>query len=279
MNENFIRHPPPSNLKERFEKVKEFYQNPKMHTEKTIRLQKFLSEQGVASRREAEEWIQEGRISVNGETAVLGQKINPATDVIKVNSRLIKPTKTVSITLAMNKPKGYVCTHQDPHAQKTIYQLLPKNLQAHKFICAGRLDKESEGLVILTTDGDLAHQILHPSHSITKKYHVTLSKSFDTKLIPKLLKGIRVQGEFLFAKKIIPASHGPDKECRLEVHLEQGRKREIRRMFEHLGFFVTYLKRFQIGNFVLKTIPKGSIEILNTKDIELLLARKTSRLT
>lgn len=245
-----------------------------MHTDSPVRIQKFLSEQGIASRREAEIWIHEGRITINGEIAVIGQKIDPSIDKIKINGRLLKHAKTLSITLAMNKPKGYVCTHADPFNQKTIYQLLPKKLQTHKFICAGRLDKDSEGLVILTTDGDLAHEILHPSHSITKKYIITLSKPFDTKLIPKLLKGIRSQGEFLFAKKIIPADHGPEKEYRLEVHLEQGRKREIRRMFEHLGYFVNYLKRFQIGDFVLKNISKGSTKILDSKDIELLLVRK-----
>lgn len=239
-----------------------------------VRLQKVISEAGIASRREAEVLIQEGLVSVNGKTATLGQKVNSIHDTIKVKGKLLKkPITKQTIVLAMNKPCGFICSHKDPVHSETIYDLLPTKYLKEKWICAGRLDKDSEGLVILTNDGKIANEIMHPSKGITKQYLVTLNKFFDENLIPKILKGIRHEGEHLFASKVIPVKKGPKNKYQVEVHLEEGRKREIKRLFGAFGYFVDRLLRFQIGKFVLKGIAKGAVKELNDKELDLLFKK------
>lgn len=239
-----------------------------------VRLQKIIADCGLASRRQTEVWIAEGRVTVNGRKATLGEKADPKQDVIKVSGKVIPKTAQSKITLAMNKPKGLICSHSDPFHAKTIFDILPKKYQRTKLACAGRLDKESEGLVILTSDGDLAYKIAHPSLEIVKRYQVTLSKPFDEKLIPKLLKGIKDEGEHLHADKIILKKVGVNATSnKLEVHLKQGHKREIRRLFEAFGYYVKRLNRFQIGKFSLRKLPKGTVKQLNAQEIDLLLKK------
>lgn len=238
-----------------------------------IRLQKVIAENGMASRREAEEWIRDGLVTVNGELAELGQKVNPETDAIKVHGKLLKKKLFKKIVLVMNKPRGVLCSHEDPYHERTIFDLLPKKYQKMKLFFAGRLDKESEGLLVLTNDGQLANKITHPSNKIIKRYKVTLSKPFEAKLIPKLLKGVRLEGEHLYATKIIPAINGMKKDYTVEVHLEQGRKREIRRLFEAFGYFVDRLKRFQIGGYILKGIRLGEVKELSNEELDLLFKK------
>lgn len=242
-----------------------------MKENKEIRLQKVIAEAGIASRRLAEQWIEEGRVEVNGQLATLGTKADPHKDSITVDGRRIRPKTKTSLVLAMNKPKGYICSHADPFNSKTIYGLLPLKYQKLKLHCAGRLDKDSEGLVILTTDGELANKIMHPSFDIVKKYHVKLSKPLEPKLIPVILKGVKNDGEVLHAQKVVPLNGASSTE--VEVHLTQGRKREIRRIFEHFGYFVNRLKRFQIGQFVLIRIPRGRIKELSQSEIDLLFQK------
>lgn len=241
--------------------------------DKLVRLQKVIAECGTASRRVAEEWIADGMVKVNGKVAILGQKVDPEKDAIKVRGKLLQKRNLVKVTLAMNKPKGVICSHGDPFHDQTIYDFLPKKYFKIKLVCAGRLDKDSEGLLILTSDGDLANKIMHPSRGVTKKYKVTLSKPFDIKLIPKLLKGIKDKGEHLFVTKVIPAKAGPKSEYQVEVHLEQGRKREIRRLFEAFGYYVDRLKRFQIGGYALKGVSTGDIKELTEEELVLLFKK------
>jgi len=238
-----------------------------------IRVQKIIAEAGLASRREAEAWINEGLVTVNGHTAVLGQKADPLQDSIKVNGKLLPKANLKKIVLVMNKPRGVLCSHSDPFHSKTIFNYLPKNYQKIKLLYAGRLDKDSEGMLILTNDGQLAQNITHPKYKIIKRYQVTLSKPFELKLIPKLLKGINLEGEHLFFTKIIPATIGDKKEFNVEVHLEQGRKREIRRLFESFGYFVDRLKRFQIGGLTLKGLHVGEVKELSPKELDLIFKK------
>ena len=242
---------------------------------KLIRLQKIIAESGIASRRQAEALIEDGLVSINGKVAILGQKADPVNDSIKVKGKLLKKqlASEEKFVLAMNKPQGVICSHQDPFHSETIYNLLPKQYHSKKLICAGRLDKNSEGLVLLTNDGDIANEIMHPSKSVTKRYLVTLSRPFEENLIPKLLKGIRDEGEHLFATKVIPIKKGPKGDYQVEVHLEQGRKREIRRLFKAFGYFVDKLVRFQIGKYTLKGISKGGIKKLEQKELDLLFKK------
>lgn len=235
-----------------------------------VRLQKFLADQGLCSRREAEEWITEGRLTVNGKTAVLGQKVDPFKDHVKLGRRLLRPLPLEPLVLAMHKPKGLLCSNEDPHHSETVFDLLPKEYRKRRLFCAGRLDKDSEGLLILTNDGDLSHRLTHPSSGVIKRYRIVLNRAFDQTLIPVMLRGIEDDGEKLYAHKIIPDKVGAEKECRLEVHLAQGRKREIRRLFEKFGFFVKRLRRVQIGAYRLQGIPPGSVRKLGEKEIDLL---------
>ncbi len=237
----------------------------------TIRIQKFLADAGVCSRRAAEVLINENEVWVNGERASLGQKIIPGVDRVTVRGKAVRTTPQPKITLAMHKPRGLVCTNEDPHYPENIFTVLPRELAKFRFFCAGRLDKDSEGLVILTTDGDLAHRLMHPSNLVVKHYHVTLEKPFPVSRKPALVKGIIVEGERLKVEKAVLLS--PDREGAsrfIDVHMHHGKKREIRQLFIGLGYEVKRLKRYQIGAFALKGIPLRAVKILSNKEIELL---------
>jgi 23S rRNA pseudouridine2605 synthase len=233
-----------------------------------VRVQKFLADRGMCSRREAEEWIREGRVKVNAIVAELGQKVDPDTDQVTVKNKKIPAAPKSKLTLIMHKPKGTLCTNHDPNAVLTVFSILPKDYRNERLFCAGRLDKDSEGMLILTNDGDLANRITHPSGGVVKRYRVTLQKPFDPEMIPKLLKGVIDEGEHLYARKIIPATDGPGANTRVEVHLDQGRKREIRRLFEVFGYHVKKLKRFQMGQLKLKGLGPGTVKPLTNKEIE-----------
>lgn len=235
-----------------------------------VRIQKFLSSAGIASRRTAEQLILEGEVTVNGRPAELGQKVTPEKDHVKVRGKMVRgPTKTEPVTLALNKPKGYLCSHDDPHHEKIIYSLVPEEFADRRFLCAGRLDLNSEGLVILTTDGDLANQLMHPSAGVIKRYRVSLNRPFPAKKIPALLRGVRFEGEILKAEKalLVSPDKKPDESTDLEIHLHHGKKREIRRLFETLGHHVKRLKRYQIGAYSVRGIPRGAVRPLSQDDI------------
>ena len=239
---------------------------------KTERVQKLIANAGVCSRREAEKLIEDGKVRVNGKTIELGSKANPS-DAIFVNNKPLQFSQEKPTTLVLNKPKGFICSNKDPYATQTVFDLLPNDLQKKRLFCAGRLDKDSEGLLILTNDGDLANQLTHPSTNIVKRYRVTLSRDLNHKDIPKMLEGIEFEGEFLKADKIIPAPGEKEgNKRRLEVHLSHGKKREIRRLFEAHRYFVKKLVRFQIGNLQLRNIKKGGIKLLGQKDIARLIS-------
>lgn len=236
------------------------------------RIQKLIANSGLCSRREAERFIEEGNVRVNGKVATLGDKALPGAAIF-VNNKPILWITEAPVTLVMNKPKGVLCTNADPHAERTVFDLLPPDLQRKRLFCAGRLDKDSEGLLVLTNDGDLAHKITHPSTEIVKRYRVVLNKDFNKADIPKLLEGVEDEGELLKAEKVIPAPQvGEGHLRRLEVHLHHGKKREVRRLFEANRYYVKKLVRVQIGGIILKNIPKGGIKILRKKEIERLFA-------
>ena len=236
------------------------------------RIQKLIANAGICSRREAERIIENGNVRVNGKIAQLGDKAT-LEDAIFVNNKPILRKEERSITLIMNKPKGVLCTNSDPHADRTVFELLPPDLQRQRLFCAGRLDKDSEGLLVITNNGDLAHRLTHPSNQVVKRYRVVLHRDFNKADTQKLLAGTEYEGDFLKAEKVIPAPQaGEGYQRRLEVHLHPGKKREVRRLFEANRYFVKKLVRHQIGSIVLKNIPRGGIKILGKKDIERLFA-------
>lgn len=235
----------------------------------SVRLQKFLADAGICSRRAAEQLIAQREVWVNGRVATLGQKIEPETDKVTVEGQQVRPVAQPKLTLAVHKPRGLVCSNDDPHNPETIFTLLPRELAKYRFFCAGRLDKDSEGLVILTTDGDLAQRLTHPSNLVTKRYLVILETGFARTRIPRLLSGITIEGERLkveYANLINPNPAGLA--TSLDVHMHHGKKREIRQLFLALGHPVKRLRRYQIGAFPLKGIPLRGGKQLSPAQIE-----------
>src|SRR5688572_33462923 len=158
-----------------------------------IRIQKFIADAGLCSRRAAEALIYQGEVWVNGKTATLGQKITPAVDKVTVSGKTVRTTAQPKITVAVHKPRGLVCSNDDPHHAATVFELLPREFAKFRFFCAGRLDLDSEGLVILTTDGDLANRLMHPSQLVTKRYHVVLKHAFPSTRLPQLVRGVIIE--------------------------------------------------------------------------------------
>ncbi|MGF1483096.1 MAG: pseudouridine synthase [Opitutales bacterium] len=235
-----------------------------------VRVHKYMADRGLCSRREAERWIEEGRVLINGKPARIGQKLDPAGDHVQVDGRSLGGKRTTRpLTLVMNKPKGFLCSNADPFHARTIFDLLPPNYRRERLFCAGRLDKDSEGLVVLTNNGDLANRLTHPSSGVIKRYRVQVHKPFDRAHIPRLLQGIQYEGEVYQAIKVVPQTKGPDLERRIEIHLDHGKKREIRQMLLALGYHVKKLHRFQIGNYVLKGLAPGQVKSLSERELGL----------
>src|SRR3954468_7893140 len=207
-----------------------------------IRLQKFIADAGLCSRRAAEALVVQGEVWVNGVAATIGQKVNPGVDRVTVSGKPVRTTAQPRITVAVHKPRGLVCSNDDPHHAATVFELLPREFSKFRFFCAGRLDLDSEGLVILTTDGDLAHRLMHPSNVVVKRYHVILKQPFPAARLPLLIKGIVLEGERLKGERASLINPSAAKRAtNLDVHMHHGKKREIRLLFTTLGFDVKRL--------------------------------------
>ncbi len=249
-----------------------------MSNPEPIRLQKFLADAGVCSRRAAEALIHEGEVWVNSAKATLGQKITPGVDKVTVSGKAVRPVAQAKVTLAMHKPRGLICSNDDPHHEQNIFTVLPGQLASLRFFCAGRLDKDSEGLLILTTDGDLAHRLMHPSNLVVKRYRVTLEKPFPSTRLKALIKGITIEGERLKVERATLISANAESAATLvDVHMHHGKKREIRQLFSTLGYDVKRLKRYQIGSFELKGIPLRAVKILSPREIAALFKIPSAR--
>ena len=235
----------------------------------SVRLQKFIADAGICSRRAAEALIAQGEVWVNGKRAVLGTKITPGVDKVTVGGKIVRTLPQPRITLAVNKPRGLICSNDDPHNPETIFILLPREYSRLRFFCAGRLDKDSEGLVILTTDGELANRLMHPSNEVMKRYHVTLKQPFPASRLPRLVKGLTFEGERLKVERAALINPKPDGTGHdLDIHMHHGKKREIRLLFSALGYIVMRLRRYQIGAVRLKGIPLRGAKQLASKEIE-----------
>ena len=244
-----------------------------MEPKEQVRIHKYIADMGICSRRAAERLIQEGEVTVDGKPAEIGQKVDPFSQRVVVRGVTVKPTKKPAhVTLLMNKPRGVLCTNDDPFGGRTVFDILPPVFAERRLFCAGRLDKDSEGMLIITSDGDLANRLMHPSKSVTKRYRVLLTKPFDQQHIKVLLNGVDVEDERLSAEKIIMLKRTMAPGRDLEIHLRHGRKREIRRMMEHLGYYVERLARFQIGKLRLRGIGPGHVKQLSKSDIDLLFS-------
>jgi 23S rRNA pseudouridine2605 synthase len=234
-----------------------------------VRLQKFLAEAGVASRRASEQFIVLGRVTVNGQTVTeLGTKIDPAHDKIAVDGKSLKPKRKLYV--AMNKPPGYICTKRDPESRKIISELLPDEWS--NLVPVGRLDCASEGLLFLTNDGDFCLKLTHPRYGVRKKYRVTIDGRVDQEMADRLVKGMKHEGDLLKAERarILATGNGSSL---MEIELAEGKNRELRRMFEVLGRAVTKLQRIQIGPIKLGELRPGRWRTLTDTEIKSLLSK------
>lgn len=231
-----------------------------------MRLSKFLAEAGVASRRKAEEIILEGRVKVNGDIInELGIKIDPEKDKVTVDAKSVN-AKTEKVYYLLNKPAGYTTTVKDPHAEHTVMELLPENPRVFP---VGRLDKGTTGLLIMTNDGELAYRLTHPKFDKEKEYLVSCASKLTLENIRKLEDGVPMDGRQTKPAKIRQIHlGGADNKNTLEVSekekafkysivLKEGKKRQIRRMFEHIGHPVLELKRIRIDDITLADLREG----------------------
>jgi 23S rRNA pseudouridine2605 synthase len=237
------------------------------------RMQKILSAAGIASRRAAEAYITEGRVSVNGKTvSELGTKADPDTDDIRVDGRRIKPA-TRRLYILMYKPRGYITSRSDPQKRPTVIDLLAKGGVRDYVYPVGRLDYESEGLLLLTSDGDLAARLTHPSHEVEREYHARVRGLPDRHAIDRLAKGVVIDG-----RKAAPAEvkllkvldNGDSADAVLSIVLHEGRNRQVRRMCEAIGHPVVRLRRVRIGPITDDRIRPGEFRDLDAKEISAL---------
>jgi len=234
-----------------------------------VRLQKIIAQAGLASRREAEELIREGRVQVNGQRASLGDRADPEKDSVRVDGKRIRPRAGPKIYILLNKPKGYVTTIFDPQSRNTVMDLLPANVrQGVKPV--GRLDVQTEGLLLLTDDGDLARRVTHPSTGCPKEYRVKVSGVPDEKGLDRLRKGIFLDGRRTRScgiERISTTGKGGEGNAWLSVTLSEGRSRQIRRMFEVIGHPVSKLKRVAIGPIRDARLPPGAHRPLTPAEV------------
>jgi len=228
-----------------------------------MRLNRFLASAGLGSRRGVEELITSGQVRINGQVVTdLATQVS-TDDAVKVGSRLLRQEQPLSILL--NKPKGFVCTASDERDRRTIFDLLPQNWP--RIYHVGRLDKDSEGLLIMTNDGELSLALTHPRYKIEKEYEVLLDKSFDLKDREKLLKGFHIMGGRAKAERVdvLGAQH-------LGLTLTQGIKRQIRLMLYDLGYEVERLARVRLGPLKIGEMRPGEWRILTSKEVATLKA-------
>ena len=224
-----------------------------------MRLNRFLAAAGVGSRRHCDELIAARRVTINGQICTNFSAQPSARDHVKVDGKLVHVEPL--LTILLHKPAGFVSTRKDVHARDTIFDLLPKKFS--RLFNIGRLDAQSEGLILLTNDGDLAQRLTHPRYKIEKEYEVTLDRQWDPTLAPKLLGGIFLDGQ----RAKIARLHSITS-TRLRVILRQGINRQIRQMFHEIGYEVKRLVRVRIGNLRLGDLPRGHWRPLTKREIE-----------
>jgi 23S rRNA pseudouridine2605 synthase len=232
-----------------------------------MRLNRFLAAAGLGSRRGCEELIRAGRVTINGQVCTDLATNVADEDFVKVNGRRAQPQRQLYVLL--HKPRGYLCTASDTHERRTVFDLLPREWP--RLFHVGRLDKESEGLLILTNDGDLSLRLTHPRYKVEKEYEVLLDRPFDFAADRvKLLKGMTIEGGWAKAEFLQKLSN-----TALRVVLRQGLKRQIRLMFDALDYKVKALMRTRIGSLRIENLRRGEWRFLSSREIKSLLGENT----
>jgi 23S rRNA pseudouridine2605 synthase len=235
-----------------------------------VRLQKFLADAGVASRRAGEQHILAGRVEVNGQVVrELGIKVDPVADRVRFDGAAIRVRR--KIHAAVHKPPGYICSRQDELARRTLHDLLPKEW-SHVY-SVGRLDRDSEGLILVTNDGEFCLRLTHPRYGVLKRYRATLEGRVEPVMLERMRQGVDDEGERLQAERtrLLDANNT---HSIVEMDLREGKHREVRRLFESQGLKVCRLVRTQIGPIKLGELPPGKWRALTETEIESLLKQK-----
>ena len=233
-----------------------------------VRLQKFLSEAGVASRRAGEKLILAGRVSVNGKVVTeLGGRVDPLHDAVTVDGEPARVKRKLYV--ALHKPAGYVCSRQDENRRRAIGNLLPREWS--NLYSVGRLDCDSEGLIFLTNDGEFSLRLTHPRYGVRKKYLATVTGRVEPRMLESFQRGVAQGGEKLKAEKARVLSANNSNSL-VELEMAEGKNREVRRLFESQGFTVNRLVRTQIGKIKLGELPSGKWRTLTDAEIKSLIS-------
>ena len=233
--------------------------------EELIRLNRFISNAGVCSRREADKYITAGVVTVNGQIVTeLGTKVSPS-DEVRFDNRLLTPERKVYVLL--NKPKDVVTTTDDPHAERTVMDLGTAACD-ERIYPVGRLDKNTTGLLLLTNDGELSKRLTHPSHKVEKVYQVTLDRTVSVADIQKMTDGIDLE-DGPIAAAAVSFVEGDDKDT-LGIEIHSGRNRIVRRIFESLGYRVRALDRVSFAGLTKKNLPRGKWRMLSPREVSFL---------
>ena len=234
-----------------------------------IRLQKYLAEAGVASRRKSEEYILQGKVKVNGKVVTeLGTKVIPSKDIVEFEGKNIKAQEK-NVYILLNKPIGYVTTTKDQFGRDDVLDLVKVK---ERIVPVGRLDMYTSGALILTNDGDFVYKVTHPKHEINKTYTVTLKGIITKEEVQQLIKGVDI-GDYITkpAKVKILKTDEEKQISRLEIVIHEGKNRQVRRMCEAVGRKVLALHRTKIGNISVKDIPLGKWRFLRKEEIKKLI--------
>lgn len=234
-----------------------------------MRINKFLAECGIASRRNCETLVTAGRVKVNGKTVTMfATDVDPELDLVSVDEKPVKPIAR-HLYLALNKPKGYVCTTNDEFGRKTVMDFFEGKYPGKRIFPVGRLDYDTEGLLILTTDGDLSNRLMHPRNEIPKTYVAKIEGEIAESDLNKLRQGVILDG--VKTKKCKVRLLGTENNVsRVEVVITEGRNRQVRRMFESINRDVIFLKRTAIGDIKLGGLYRGNFRELKENEIEYL---------
>lgn len=234
-----------------------------------IRLQKMIADCGIASRRKAEQLIADGKVRVNGRVAQIGDKVDPKNDKVTVGSKKLVPQNSRKVYIMLHKPRGFVTTMDDELGRKCVAELVA-NVEQRVFP-VGRLDRDSEGLLLMTNDGDFANYISHPRSHVSKTYRVTVRQQVTEDMLAKLSEGLMIDGQMT-----LPADVNlivkEEKRNVMQITLYEGRNRQIRKMCEELGLDVIRLKRIAIGNVKLGMLKQGDWRDLNDDELRSLTA-------
>ena len=239
-----------------------------------LRLQKYLAQCALGSRRHCETLVAEGRVTINGEVvAERGARIDPECDEVSVDGHPVRRIEERRV-LMLHKPQGYVTTRKDPYGKENVYQLLPESMRLQVFPI-GRLDKDTEGLLLFSNDGQLAFRLMHPRYSVEKTYEITVEGTYERDRLRPLEEGIRLGDRLTAPAKVTRLRSGKTRTV-FSLTIHEGRKRQIRRMCRALGLKLLYLKRYRQGPIDLGNLPKGKWRFLDEKEIQQLEAATQS---